>query len=179
MIPTAEEWRSIPGYEGFYKVSILGRVKTVGRTFIKSNGQRCVVRERIRSICSSGRYNTIDLSKQGIHTTEYVHQLVMRAFVGEPLPGMEVCHESGDTSDNRLVNLRYDTRAANQADRAAHGTSNAGVAHGMSKLTDEQILEMRAEYKRGAVTYRDLGNRYDVTQWAVGLIIRRQRWTHI
>lgn len=28
-----EEWRDIEGYEGLYKVSSLGRIMSVGRTF--------------------------------------------------------------------------------------------------------------------------------------------------
>lgn len=40
----------------------------------------------------------------------------MLAFVGEPLEGMEVCHINGDPTDNRLENLRYDTRTQNILD---------------------------------------------------------------
>ena len=45
-----------------------------------------------------------------------VHQLVMRAFVGEPPEGMEVRHLNGDPTDNRLENLKYGSRTENILD---------------------------------------------------------------
>lgn len=46
----------------------------------------------------------------------------MEAFVGPCPEGMEVCHNNGDCTDNRLENLRYDTKSANMLDRVRHGT---------------------------------------------------------
>lgn len=47
-----EEWRFIPGYSKNYMVSKYGRVKSVERTMIRSNGRPQRVRERIlKSSC--------------------------------------------------------------------------------------------------------------------------------
>jgi hypothetical protein len=43
-------------------------------------------------------------------------------FVGPAPEGMEGCHYNGDPTDNRLENLRWDTRKANVADAIRHGT---------------------------------------------------------
>jgi hypothetical protein len=43
----------------------------------------------------------------------YVHDLVLLAFVGPKPEGLEVCHGNDVKADNRLQNLRYDTRSAN------------------------------------------------------------------
>lgn len=50
------------------------------------------------------------------------HVLVMQAFRGERPAGMDVCHGNGDPADNRLENLRYDTRRANIEDAQRAGT---------------------------------------------------------
>jgi hypothetical protein len=50
-----------------------------------------------------------------------VHSLVMLAFVGPRPDGLEVCHNNGVASDNRLSNLRYDTRSENNVDSSKHG----------------------------------------------------------
>jgi hypothetical protein len=51
-----------------------------------------------------------------------VHQLVLEAFVGPRPRGMESCHNNGNQTDNRLVNLRWDTKSENNLDRVRHGT---------------------------------------------------------
>lgn len=50
----------------------------------------------------------------------YVHDMVLAAFVGPKPAGLEVCHWNGIRGDNRLDNLRYDTRKANAQDRERH-----------------------------------------------------------
>lgn len=54
----------------------------------------------------------------------FVHVLVLEVFVGPCPSGMEGCHANGDPSDNRLVNLRWDTHSANMRDAMRHGTHN-------------------------------------------------------
>lgn len=51
-----------------------------------------------------------------------LHRVVLDAFIGPRPKGMEACHANGDPTDNRLVNLRWDTRSANAADSVRHGT---------------------------------------------------------
>lgn len=46
-----------------------------------------------------------------------IHKLVLEAFVGERPSGMQACHGNGDKTDNRLVNLRWDTVKANHRDK--------------------------------------------------------------
>jgi hypothetical protein len=50
-----------------------------------------------------------------------LHRLILLAFVGEPPPGYECCHNNDDPSDNRLENLRWDTRTQNIQDAIRHG----------------------------------------------------------
>lgn len=49
------------------------------------------------------------------------HRAVLLAFIGPCLDGMECCHNNGDPLDNRLENLRWDTRQANTIDKINHG----------------------------------------------------------
>jgi len=55
-----------------------------------------------------------------------VNVLVLRAFIGDPRPGFESCHNNGDPWDCRLTNLRWDTRAENIRDAQRHGTFPIG-----------------------------------------------------
>lgn len=42
----SEIWKDISGYDGFYQVSNLGRVKSLDRTIVRSNGWKQSFRER-------------------------------------------------------------------------------------------------------------------------------------
>lgn len=48
-----------------------------------------------------------------------------------------------------------------------------------SKLTSVQVLEMRALYAGGGVTYVELAERYGITFQHVGCIVTRKSWTHV
>lgn len=49
-----------------------------------------------------------------------VHRLILEAFKGPCPEGLECCHNDGDAGNNRLENLRWDTRESNLADKARH-----------------------------------------------------------
>lgn len=100
----AEEWRDVPGYEGLYKVSDLGRLK----------GHRGQV---LKGSAAGDGYRKITLCKPGQpNKGAYVHRLVLLAFVGPCPDGMEACHRNAVKNDNRLVNLRWDTASENNKD---------------------------------------------------------------
>lgn len=123
---STEEWRPIPGYEGIYEVSSIGRVKSVER--LDSRGRRRASRARSLARQKSGHL-TVALCRNGIRENVGVHRLVLLAFVGPCPPGLEACHWNDVPDDNRVENLRWDTRAANIADSVRNGT------HHMARTT--------------------------------------------
>jgi hypothetical protein len=79
------------------------------------------------------------------------------------VPGKnEVNHEDGVKSNNNHWNLKWSTRLENMqhADRLNLRTFASGEAHGMSKLSDEDISEIRSLI--GAVSYRDILKRFKI-----------------
>jgi len=117
------------------------------------------------------------LARPGQKVNRKVHYLVLLAFVGEKPEGMEACHDDGKPPNNRLSNLRWDTSAANQADRIQHGTSNRGERNGTAKLTESEVREIRKVYAEGGVSYAKLGETYGVHKMTVAQIITRRTWT--
>lgn len=87
------------------------------------------------------------------------------------------------TCDNRLccnpAHLRMGTQADNVKDMDKKGrrvsTPHLGEDHGMAKLTDDQVREIRAS----TLSHRELGRRFGVTHTMVGYIKRRQSWRHV
>lgn len=117
-----EQWRPVPDFEGHYEVSDHGRVRSVTRDVVSHSDNRTrTFKSRILSPELRHGYNVVQLSKGGIRQKLYVHRLVLMAFVGEPEPGMECCHNNDIRDDNRLVNLRWDTHQSNVDDCRLRG----------------------------------------------------------
>lgn len=107
-----EEWRPVPGYEG-YEVSSLGR--------LISHQQRKPRLMKLRA--ASNRYLSVDLRRQGQRTTCTVHRLVAEAFHGPSPEGKpEVRHLDGDHLNNSRDNLQWGSRSENIRDAVSHGT---------------------------------------------------------
>lgn len=73
--------------------------------------------------------------------------------------------------------LEWKTAAANAADKIAHGTHRRGEMVPNSKLTEQQIREIRS--LDGAITHTLIGKRFGVTQSLVSRIVRREAWSHV
>lgn len=109
-----EVWRDVVGYEGFYQVSDLGRVRSVDRIIVeKATGIKRKLKGRLLTpaIRSNG-YAVVNL---GRNNHRRVHHIVMDAFVGTRKEGFEVDHINRNRADNRLENLRYITVSENHA----------------------------------------------------------------
>jgi hypothetical protein len=100
-----EVWIPILGYEGYYEISNLGRVKRiVGVTHPKISYLKYEV------VPKTG-YCRITLSKLGVTKRFFLHRLVMLCFKGEST--LNVDHINSDKQDNRLCNLQYITQREN------------------------------------------------------------------
>lgn len=73
----------------------------------------------------------------------WVHRLVLRAFVGEPVGGQLARHLDGNPENNRVSNLAWGTPADNGEDAARHG-SQRGSSNPRSKLTEQDVYAIRA-----------------------------------
>lgn len=118
----AERWLPIPGYEGHYSVSDLGRVYS----------HPSISRRRGHILKQSAEpkrgYLKVNLSRDGVVRTHMVHRLVSSAFLG-PANGRQTLHWNDDPADNRLANLRYGTNSENVLDSVRNGN------HGEAKRT--------------------------------------------
>lgn len=116
-----EIWKHIPGYEGEYQASTMGRIKSLKR---KVRGRNPYTGDEIlrtvpERILRPGRYcksGHLSVALRRNTAGQPVHQLVMKTFVGPAPAGMEVLHKNGNPQDNRLENLHYGTRTQNILD---------------------------------------------------------------
>lgn len=121
-----ERWLPVVGYEGYYEVSDLGRVRSLDRVIRYRTG-RCEHRPGrvLKPWLTPGGRRSVHLYKNLKSSPTTIYSLVLAAFSGPRPVGQEACHNNGDKTDDRLVNLRWDTKSANTLDMVAHGVHHA------------------------------------------------------
>jgi hypothetical protein len=106
-------------------------------------------------------------------------RMILEAFVGPCPEGMEACHfPDRDPGNNRLENLRWDTRKNNFVDRDIHGTTARGERVGRAKMTAEKVILLR-EMSRSGSGYRVLSRDFGIGKTQVRRIIAGESWAHI
>lgn len=121
-----ERWLDVVGFEDRYEVSDQGRVAAKAYQAKTTYGESTCWRPgRILGGRKTKKgYIIVGLTRaDGVCVQKRVHRLVLEAFVGPCPEGMECCHGPGGPSDNRLENLRWDTRVENARDQVRHGTN--------------------------------------------------------
>jgi len=110
-----EIWKTIPQYSN-YEVSNLGRVKTKYRVFIRTNGSKITIKEKIKKqIIDNKGYKRVTLSVNNKSKSMLVHQLVAMAFLKHIPCGHEkvIDHKDENKSNNKLSNLQILTNRKN------------------------------------------------------------------
>jgi hypothetical protein len=109
-----EEWRDVVGYEGYYQVSNLGRVRSVDRRIIDSFGnERFYKGKPLKPSLKSTGYYSVALCKDGNKDTAAIHRLVATAFLESDSNHTYIDHIDGDRTNNKLSNLRWCTQKEN------------------------------------------------------------------
>ena len=102
-----EMWKPVVGYEGFYEISTLGRVKRLARINVDSMGRRFPYKEKIlkNGISKQTGYPCINLSKNGCVKSFSIHTLIADAFIPNPNGLPCINHIDEDRSNSVLSNL--------------------------------------------------------------------------
>lgn len=178
-----EIWVQVHGYEGYYKVSSLGRVFSEDR-IVKSkhkNGRKVVSKEKSQQLSREG-YLYVNIFRGGDHKPKRVavHRLVAMSFMSCPNPTYNVNHKNGVKTDNRLCNLEWTSRSENQIHAIKMGLykSVQGESCGQAVLKEDQVLEIRKLGEQGMM-HKDIALIFGVGRKAITKILNRQRWKHI
>lgn len=147
---SAEHWKSVPGFEGIYDVSDLGNIRSLDR--VNRRGARLRGKD-LRLIPANDRgYRKVVLYDGPTRKQALVHRLVLEAFVGPCPDGLEACHGDGNTTNNELANLRWDSSSANNFDIVEHGhhvhASKEACKRGHPYVAGNLAASPRAHWRR-------------------------------
>lgn len=122
-----EEWRDVVGYEDFYQVSSIGRVKSKrDKTRIKDRQDRIMCQKY-----DNKGYLRVNLHKDGVCKAELVSRLVAGAFIPNPDGLPQVGHDDDNRSNNHISNLywtdSYENNRHNGKLERFHDAHNAKI----------------------------------------------------
>lgn len=126
-----EEWKDIKGYEGYYQVSNLGRVRSLDRTVEYINGVTARFTGRVLqpvSTDSSGGYCSVYLRGKDREGPESIHLLVAKYFLPEQDGCIVVKHKDGNKSNNAVTNLERVRKQNARKPRMLNGVSVYEIA---------------------------------------------------
>lgn len=112
-----EIWRDIKGTNGYYQVSSWGRVKSVDRCVIGSDGRQIMRKGKLLSpyITKKGYLKVaLYLNNNGENTKFRIHRLVAETFIPNPQNLPEVNHIDGNKINNSVTNLEWCTGEYNR-----------------------------------------------------------------
>ena len=105
-----EIWKDIIGYEGFYQVSNLGRVRSLTRCVHVSNSNK---KRTFKGSIKKGSYEikngyqVVGLYKNGKSKRFFTHRLVALSFIPNPDTFPQVNHKDENKKNNHLDNLEW------------------------------------------------------------------------
>lgn len=162
-----EIWKPVVGYEGFYEVSNLGRIKRVGAVPGATPG-------RILKPGKCKQYRAVTLSMNGQLAYFTVHSIVAAAFIGPRPTNYEINHKNGRTTDNRIDNLEYVTQEENRLHAKRMGLMRGPKRQWAQKLSPADVRKIRVLLSRGIYQYR-IAKQFGVVQSVISNIKRGYR----
>jgi len=123
-----EIWKPISGYNGYYEVSNLGRVRSITREIERTNP---IISTKKTFYTYKGKlipfwitpkgYCRCTLNIDGIKKNHLVHQLVAKSFIENIENKKQVNHINCIKTDNKLENLEWVTNYENHLHAVKNG----------------------------------------------------------
>lgn len=180
-----EIWKDIIGYEGFYQVSNLGRIKSLPRITARDERTIKILTGRILRLNRDerGGYLKVSLSKVGKTKKVNVHRIVALSFLENPNNLPQVNHINAIKIDNRVEDLEWVSRS----DNSKHAYRMGLMSHfsifctekHYSKIRREDILKIRELYSERHKTQREIAIEFGLSQSQISAITTRRSWKNI
>lgn len=167
-----EIWKPISNHEGWYEVSSMGRIKRVKK------GSGAIHGRILKPSLNLKGYLFVVLSKNNIRSIKTVHSLVAQAFISDRPKGLQINHIDAVKINNKPSNLEYVTHLENLMHSQRNGLHQHGEKHGMAKLKDRDVLEIRELLSKG-VRACEITKIYNASNQTIHSIKTRATWKHL
>jgi len=171
-----EVWKDIIGFENFYSVSSIGRVKSLSREVFHIKGNLNLKEKILKQGLSSNGYLSVSFTMCSKQKTFNIHRLVAKIFIKNELNKKDVNHIDGNKFNNNVSNLEWSTRSENLIHAYLIGLKERGEKHPNAKLTEKQVLQIRSIK---GISHEKIAVNYNVSRKCISKILNRETWKHI
>ena len=166
-----EQWKPIPSAP-HYEASSLGCI----RSWKSRNGRGLSANPRLMTpYVDRDGYRVVRVRTPVKGSTRKVCTLIAEAFLGPRPVGAVVRHLNGDSADDKAWNLMWGTQKENVSDARGHGTLTRGERIANSKLTAENVAEIR----RSKMSVASIAAIFDVSESTIYRVIQGRTWAHV
>lgn len=177
-----ELWADIKDYESIYQISNHGRIKSLERVFTKSiKGHKqsiSVSTPELIRINADKEYPQTSLWRNGKAKWVTIHRLVAIHFVPNPHNYKYVLHKDDNKKNPHWSNLEWGTQSQNVLDCISRGRGFNGIKNGNSKLTEENVKEIRQLLSKG-ISSRKIASKFGVSKMPILAIKNNKTWDHL
>ena len=128
-------------------------------------------------------YGQIGIIKNGRLTNNLAHRVAFELATGIDARDRCVLHRCDNPPCCNPAHLFLGDRDDNAKDMVAKNRQRNGIVpgerHGMSKLTDADVIELRRAYAAREASQPALARRFGIKQSTVWAIIHRKTWNHV
>lgn len=180
----AETWKPVPGFEEWYSVSTIGRIRRDKKTANSCAGTI------LKATPQTAGYPCVQLFKgSSPRSCRLVHRLVAQAFLDPPTNDRAcINHKDGNQLNNNVGNLEWCTPMENvrharevlgyNPKDGARARVPRGEAHYKHILTRSQVDDIRKRWAESGKTLnqRAEARRYGVKRGAIFAVVHGQSW---
>lgn len=110
---------------------------------------------------------------------ERANRISYQVFIDEVPPHLFVCHTCDNPGCVNPDHLYLGTHQDNVDDKLDRDRQPRGEEIKLAKLTEKDILKIRALWKEGFMSQESIAREFGVCQTTISRVILRQTWTHV
>lgn len=172
-----EIWLPINGYEDYYEVSSLGRVRSLNRMVRHKHGGTRLAPEKYLSICTHKQgHHVVRLWKDNKTKLFNLYRLLAIHFIPNPEKKREVNHIDGDRTNYSLSNLEWCTPSENMKhafrNNLCNGYYTKGFEHQLCKMTEDKVRDL-IKMRNNGYKFKDLAIHFNITHETAGRVYKK------